>query len=103
MMKVLGKEVEMVEVPLSVLQASPHFQVSEMITESYVFNAFYSGEKIARDIPEFSPKTSLEDGLRSAVNYLDENNLIPNSDELTWEDELIEAQRSAISFFDRFK
>lgn len=103
MMKVLGKEVEMVEVPLSVLQASPHFQVSEMITESYVFNAFYSGEKIARDIPEFSPKTSLEDGLRNAVNYLDENNLIPNSDELTWEDELIEAQRSAVIFFDKFK
>ena len=98
MMKVLGNEVEMVEVPLAVQQASSHFEVSEMITESYVFNAFYSGEKIARDIPEFCPKTSLEDGLKKAVEYLDERGLVPNSDELIWEDELIEAQKSAIRY-----
>ena len=98
MMKVLGREVEMIEVPLAVQQASPHFHVGEMITESYVFNAYYSGEKIARDIPEFTAKTDLETGLRKAVEFLDEHNLIPNSDEITWEDELIEAQGKAIEF-----
>lgn len=98
MMKVLGREVEMVEVPLFVQQASPHFQVGEMITESYVYNAYYSGEKIARDIPEFSPKTDLETGLRKTVEYLDEHNLIPDSDSLKWEDELIEAQYTAVQY-----
>lgn len=99
MMKVLGREVEMVEVPLQVMEACPEFEVSEMITESYVFNAFYSGEKIARDIPEFSAQTDLETGLRKAVEYLDAHNLVPDSDTLTWEDELIKAQKQALHFW----
>ncbi|MDO4332725.1 MAG: NAD-dependent epimerase/dehydratase family protein [Eubacteriales bacterium] len=98
MMKVLGREVEMVEVPLSVLEASPNFQVSEMILHNFVYNGYYSGEKIARDIPEFCMNIDLETGLRMQVEYLERHNLIGNSDELTWEDELIRAQRKALYF-----
>lgn len=96
MMKVLGREVEMVEVPLAVLEANPGFQVSEMITYNFVYNGYYSGEKIARDIPEFCIRIGLEDGLRKQVEWLDEHNYIGNSDELTWEDELIRAQQKAL-------
>jgi len=98
MMDVLGREVEMVEVPLRTLQASPHFEVTPMITTNYIYNGFYSGEKIARDIPEFCPATELKDGLAKAVAFLDEKGLVPNSDELTWEDELIEAQNRSVIY-----
>ncbi len=103
MMKVLGREVDMVEVPLEVLKASPNFEVTGMITENFVYNGHYSNEKIARDIPEFTVKTDLEEGLRKTVAYLDENGLIPNSDEITWEDELIQAQKKAIAYFSNSK
>lgn len=98
MMAVCGREVEMVEVPLKTLQSSPHFQVLDMITESYVYNAMYSCEKIARDIPEFCPSTDLVTGLGKAVEFLDRNHLIPNSDEITWEDEMIEAQNQSVVY-----
>ena len=97
MMKVLGREVEMVEVPFAVLEANPHFQVSEMITYNFVYNGNYSGEKIARDIPEFYVGIDLEEGLRKQVEWLDEHGYIDNSDELTWEDDLIRAQHKALS------
>lgn len=98
MMAVCGREVEMVEVPLKTLQASTDFTVSEMVTESYVYNAMYSCEKIARDIPEFCPSTDLVTGLAKAVEFLDQKNLVPNSDEFTWEDELIAAQNQSIVY-----
>lgn len=96
MMKVLGREVETVEVPLSVLESSPDFQVSEMIRYNFVYNGYYSGEKIARDIPEFRPEIDLETGLGMQVEWLERHNLIDNSDALTWEDELIRAQKKAL-------
>lgn len=98
MMAVIGKEVEMVEVPLKTLQASPHFTVSPMITTNFVYNGFYAGDKIARDIPEFCPQTDLQTGLTRTLEYLERNHLIPDSDELIWEDELIEAQNRSIQY-----
>ena len=98
MMEVLGRKVEMIEVPLRTLQASPHFTVSEMITTNYIYNGYYAGDKIARDIPEFCPATDLKSGLAKAVEYLDANHLIPDSDTLTWEDELIAAQNQSVFY-----
>ena len=98
MMEIIGREVEMVEVPVKVQSASPHFEVSPMITTNYLFNGFYAGDKIARDIPEFCPETSLKDGLSHALEYLDANNLIPDSDAISWEDEMIEAQNRALDY-----
>lgn len=98
MMEIIGREVEMVEVPVKVQMASPHFEVTPMITTDYLFNGFYAGDKIARDIPEFCPATSLKDGLTKALEYLDSRGLIPNSDAIAWEDEMIEAQERAITY-----
>ena len=39
----------------------------------------------------------------SLVGNLDRNNLIPNSDELTWEDELIAAQSQSIIYLNNLK
>lgn len=103
MMEILGREVEMVEVPLKTLQASPHFEVSPMITTNFIYNGYYAGDKIARDIPEFCPKTSLKEGLTKTLEYLEERNLIPDSDTITWEDELIEAQNQSIRYLDGLK
>lgn len=98
MMEILGREVEMVEVPLATLEASPNFEVSPMITTNFIYNGYYSGDKIARDIPEFCPKTDLKTGLTRQLEYLEKNNLIPDSDEMTWEDELITAQRQSVLY-----
>lgn len=95
MMRVLGKTVDMVEVPLEILKESRNFQLTEMIRENFVYNGYYSGEKIARDIPEFCPSTSLEEGLFKAVEYLDRHGLIPDCRQFRWEDELIQAQQKA--------
>lgn len=97
-MEIIGKEVEMIEIPLAILQANPHFEVSPMITTNYIYNGLYATEKIARDIPEFCPSTDLKTGLTKALEYLDSRNLIPDSDQFTWEDEYIEAQRRAVSY-----
>lgn len=98
MMEIVGREVEMVEVPLKTLQASPHFEVTPMITTNYIYNGYYAGDKIARDIPEFCPSTDLKTGLTKALEYLDTHGLIPDSGALTWEDELIEAQNQSIVY-----
>lgn len=99
MMEVLGREVETVEVPLDLLKACPSFEVSDMITTNFIYNGYYSGEKIARDIPEFCPQTDLKEGLARTVAMLDEAGLIPNSDAITWEDEIIRAQRRALQYW----
>ena len=101
MMQVLGKNVAMVEIPLKIMESSRTFQVSEMISRNFIYNGYYSGEKIARDIPEFCPVTTLEEGLARAVDYLDRNGWIPDCRQYRWEDELIEAQRRAEKWLER--
>ncbi|GHT68075.1 hypothetical protein FACS1894110_14820 [Spirochaetia bacterium] len=95
MMQVVGREVEMVEIPLNTLLAmqNDEFKVGEMITENFQFNGFYSGEKIARDIPEFRERTPLAEGLAKTVAFLDKHGFIPNSDEHPYEDEMIRRQK----------
>lgn len=103
MMEILGREVEIVEVPLATLQASPHFEVSPMITTNFIYNGYYAGDKIARDIPEFCPKTDLKTGLTKQLEFLEQNSLIPDSDQLAWEDELIEAQKQSVIYLSNLK
>jgi nucleoside-diphosphate-sugar epimerase len=94
MMTVLDREVEMVEIPLDTLLAMQgnEFHVDEMITTNFKYNGFYSGEKIARDIPEFRERTSLIEGLSKTIEFLDQYKCIPNSDDLPYEDVMIRAQ-----------
>lgn len=90
-MKVLGAEVELVGIPLNNLLKydSKRFYMTE---ELYAHNGYYSSDKIFRDIPEFRPTITLEEGMKQVFNYMDENKMIPDSDKLTWEDDLIKAQ-----------
>lgn len=96
MMTVVGREVEMVEVTLETLlhMQTDTFKIGEMITENFKFNGYYSGEKIARDIPEFRPKIGLVEGLAMALEYIEQNGSIPNSDDFPYEDEIIRRQKS---------
>jgi nucleoside-diphosphate-sugar epimerase len=91
-MAVLGREVDLVGVPLADLVT---FEIPCIGTcrDIFAHNVYYSHERIFRDVPEFRPTVSLEDGLRSVIEAMDGDGRIPDSDELTWEDAIIEAQR----------
>ena len=91
-MKVIGREVELVGVPLATMQAAkvPDLGRCENI---FSYNTIYSAEKLFRDVPEFQPKVSLEEGLTRVLESMKQRGHIPNSDLLTWEDRLIAAQR----------
>jgi nucleoside-diphosphate-sugar epimerase len=91
-MKVIGREVEMVGVPLANLLAAkaPNVGLCETI---FSYNTVYNSEKLFRDVPEFQPKVSLEEGLSRVLDGMKKRGSIPNSDTIDWEDRLIEAQR----------
>jgi hypothetical protein len=42
---------------------------------------------------KFNPQISLEQGMTQVFEVMEREGRIPNSDELTWEDEIIEKQR----------
>ena len=94
-MKVLGKEVELIGVPLETLRAHkiPQFGICD---EIFAHNVYYSAEKLFRDVPEFNPKISLEQAMTQVIEAMDRDGRIPNSDEIEWEDRVIAAQRGAM-------
>jgi len=91
-MKVLGREVELVGVPLQDLLALEVPSV-EICRDIFAHHCYYSAEKLFRDVPEFQPVISLEEGIRRVVEAMDEAGRVPDSDQETWEDEIIAAQR----------
>ena len=90
--KVLGKEVELVGVPFEDLKRLniPHVGILE---DEFAYNDYYSSEKLFRDVPEFQPQISLEQGMAQVFEVMEREGRIPNSDELKWEDEIIERYR----------
>ncbi len=88
-MEVIGREVEMVGIPLDTLLAidPKKFRIAG---DEFSFNDYYSHEKIYRDIPIFRPKISLKEGMTSVLEALDRAGRIPDSDTMTWEDDLIQ-------------
>ena len=94
MMKIVGREVEMVEVPLETMLAnqSDTFKVSDLFLYSYRYNSHLSGDKIARDIPDFRVRVPLEQGLAQALDFIERQGLIPDSDRYPGEDTVIQAQ-----------
>lgn len=90
-MKVLGSEVDLVGVPFADLKVLnvPEFDICE---EIFAHHVYYSAEKLCRDVPEFQPKISLEQGMAEVIEAMDREGRIPNSDDLTWEDKIIAAQ-----------
>ncbi len=87
-MNVLGREVELVSLPLRTLMDidATRFDICDKI---FAHSTHYSSEKLFRDVPEFQPCIGLEEGMRQIVEIMDRQNRIPNSDLETWEDTVI--------------
>jgi nucleoside-diphosphate-sugar epimerase len=91
-MKVLGREVELVGVPLADLKTMniPEFGICD---EIFAHHIYYSSEKLFRDVAEFHPKISLAAGMAEVFAVMDVEGRIPDSSTITWEDLVIAAQR----------
>lgn len=91
-MKVMGREVELVGVPYAILKQLniPGFGICE---EIFSHHSYYCSDKIMRDVPEFQPSVSLEEGMRQVLDVMDREKRVPNCSSNTWEDSLIEAQK----------
>ena len=90
--KILGKKVELVGVPFNDLMKL-NVPASEILADEFAFNLYYSSGKLFRDLPEFHPQISLETGMTQVFEAMEREGRIPNSDELTWEDEIITRQK----------
>jgi len=91
-MAVIGREVELVGVPLHSLLAAGVPQV-EICRDIFSHNTIYSPARLMRDVPEFRPRMSLAEGLARVYEAMQRENRIPESPMGEWEDRLIEAQR----------
>lgn len=91
-MKVIGREVELVGVPLATLLAAkvPNVGICESI---FSYNTIYSPDRLMRDVPEFRPRLSLVEGIANVYEAMQRENRIPDCDKEPWEDRLIAAQR----------
>jgi hypothetical protein len=89
----IGREVELVGVPLATLQRAgvPNVGICETI---FSHNTICSGARIARDVPEFRPRVSREACMRQVLEAMDRAGRIPDSDAVAWEDALIRQQRT---------
>lgn len=90
--KILGKDAELVGVPFQDLKKShiPNFEICE---DEFAYHAYYSADKLFRDVPGFHPRISLEQGMRQVFESMERDGRIPDSDESTWEDEIIARQK----------
>ena len=91
-MKILDQECELVGVPFADLKVLnvPDFEICE---EIFAHHVYYSSDQLFRDIPEFHPQISLEGGMAQVFEHMERAGRIPDSDPLTWEDEIIARQR----------
>ena len=90
--KILGRDVDLVGMPFEDLKRLevPHIGILE---DEFAYNDYYSSEKLFRDVPEFHPQISLEQGMTQVFEVMEREGRIPNSDELTWEDQIIARQK----------
>ncbi len=95
-MQVLGREVELVGVPLADLRCLeiPGFGICE---EIFAHHSYFSAEKLFRDVPEFQPRVSLVEGMAQVIEAMERDGRIPDSDGLVWEDPIIAVQRQVRS------
>ncbi len=91
-LEVIGQQVDLVGVPLDDMLALgvPNIGTCK---EVYVHNNYFSSEKIMRDVPEFRPQMTLKQAMEDIIPAMDAAGRIDNSDDFTWEDQLIAAQR----------
>jgi hypothetical protein len=93
-MRVLGRQVELVGVPLADLIA---FQVPniDICCEIFAHDSYYSAEKLYRHVPEFRPTVSLEAGMRQVIEAMDRTGRLPSANQEDWEDHIIAAWRQS--------
>jgi nucleoside-diphosphate-sugar epimerase len=91
-MKVIGREVELVGVPLDDLIALKVPGV-DICRDIFAHHGYYSAEKLFRDVPAYHPVISLEAGMTRVLAAMDREGRVPNSDDNEWEDRVIAAQR----------
>jgi hypothetical protein len=94
-MRILDRECELVGVPFADLKKLevPDFEICE---EIFAHHVYYSSEQLFRDIPEFHPQVSLEIGMAQVFESMAREGRIPDSDSLTWEDEIIARQKRVL-------
>ncbi len=90
-LRVIGRDVELVGIPFAELAAAnvPNFGIC---AEIFAHHIYYSAEKLFRDVPEFRPAVSLEQGMTQVLAAMDREGRVPNSTGETWEDTLINAR-----------
>jgi len=91
-MKVIGQKVELIEVPYADLERLrvPAFDICRDV---FSHNLCYSAKKLFRDVPEFQPRVSLEEGMQQVLEKMDRNGRVPDSNKQKWEDRIIKKQR----------
>jgi nucleoside-diphosphate-sugar epimerase len=91
-MQVLGREGEIVGVPFANLKRYdiPGFDICE---EIFAHHVYYSPEKLFRDVPEFQPTISLEEGMEEVLEAMEAEGRIPDAGSNKWEDAIIAAQK----------
>ena len=90
-MRVLGRDVNMVGVPAAdiiALRDSGFLNTDDIPSH----NSFFCADKLSRDVPEFVQHVSLEARIQQVIEALDKEGRIPNADNHDWEDRLIKAQ-----------
>jgi len=95
-MRVLGRQVELVGVPLADLIAF-HVPHIDICCEIFAHHGYYSAEKLYRHVPEFRPTVSLEAGMRQVIEAMDRTGRLPSSNQEDWEDHIIAAWRQGSS------
>ena len=91
--RILGKEVHLFHLPSQVLYgADPNLCAHLYYEKSYA--GLFDNSKVRRDIPEFQPTISLNQGLRSLISWFEAKSraIDPQKDAL--EDKLFEVHRS---------
>jgi len=91
-MRVLGRQVELVGVPLADLIAF-HVPNIDICREIFAHHGYYSAEKLYQHVPEFRPAVSLEAGMRQVIEAMDRTGRLPSSHQEDWEDHIIAAWR----------
>ncbi len=88
-MKIIGKEVEFVGITQKMFDT---FKVpgGHVAPNMFAYNCYYSNDKLLRDVPEFNPQFSLEEGMRDVYLAMRESGSIPESEKGGWEDRIIE-------------
>jgi nucleoside-diphosphate-sugar epimerase len=91
-MKVIGKEVELVNVAYADLEKMDVASFG-ICKDIFAHHVYYSSEKLFRDVPEFSPQITLEKGMAHVLEAMDRQGRVPDCSTNLWEDRVIAAQR----------